>query len=124
VPDAELNRSILVVAITPSHFSKATLAAVVEAPATTCGLRQHGDRQGNHLGGAAAPREDGPAAERTIGGPTVTARRNLAWLDDVLQSGLRLARENRRSACSGRRSPGVWIGSALGEGSNSTRPRT
>jgi hypothetical protein len=46
----------------------------------------------------------------------VTARRNLAWLDDVLQSGLRLARENRPFGVFGTSIAGVWIGSALGDG--------
>jgi 2-polyprenyl-3-methyl-5-hydroxy-6-metoxy-1,4-benzoquinol methylase len=114
VPDAELNPFDLVVADHASHFSKATLAAIVMSAGyevVACGnlvvgkeitllARPRGEKPADHL--YAMPVE-----------PAATARRNLAWLDKTLQRGRQLASENRPFGIFGTSIASVWIGSAL-----------
>jgi len=114
VPDAELNPFDLVVADHASHFMKATIAAVVEAAGyelKTCG---------NHIVGKeitllARPLPGNAARRLNSGRPDATdvAARRLAWLDQTLQCGRRLAREARPLGIFGTSIAGVWIATSV-----------
>ena len=114
VPDAELNPFDLVVADHASHFEKATIAAVVEAAGyqiVTCG---------NHIVGKeitllARPLLDITAHHLNSGQPNAadSAGRRLAWLDETLQCGQRLAREARPFGIFGTSIAGVWIATGI-----------
>jgi 2-polyprenyl-3-methyl-5-hydroxy-6-metoxy-1,4-benzoquinol methylase len=115
VPDAELNPFDLFVADHASHFSKSMLAAAVEAAGyavLVCGNLVIGKEitllarplHGKPTGWPRAPRAEA----------TAMARRNLTWLDEILQRGRRIADESRPFGVFGTSIAGAWIGSALG----------
>jgi len=111
VPDAELNPFDLVVADHASHFSKATLRAVVEAAGydvIACGNVVIG----KEITLLAKPIRGKPPQPLQRSNDT-SAGRNLAWLADTLTLGRQLARESRPYGVFGTSIAGVWIGSAL-----------
>jgi 2-polyprenyl-3-methyl-5-hydroxy-6-metoxy-1,4-benzoquinol methylase len=114
VPDAELNPFDLVVADHASHFSKATMAAEVEAAGyqvLACGNLV----VGKEITVVARPLQDRPATRqrKVQPGATDVARRNLAWLNETLKSGEKLAREKRPLGVFGTGIAGVWIGNVI-----------
>jgi SAM-dependent methyltransferase len=115
VPDAELNPFDLVVADHASHFSKATLAAVVEAAGyevIACGNMV----VAKEISLIARPLPERPAAPRRTSRPDAAevAKRNLAWLAETLRSGERLALEKRPLGVFGTGIAGIWIGNVIG----------
>lgn len=114
VPDAELNPFDLVVADHASHFSKATLAAVVEAAGyeiLTCGNLV----VGKEITLLARPSSDMAAKPRNGAVPSSAdfAKRNLAWLDATLKSGEWLSRAEGPLGVFGTGIAGVWIGNVI-----------
>jgi hypothetical protein len=115
VPDAELNPFDMVVADHASHFSKATLSAVVRAAGyevIACGNLVVGKEitllaRPLHEARCVVPK---PASERV----PEFARRNLVWLDDTLNRGRALAGESRPFGVFGTSIAGVWIRFAIG----------
>jgi SAM-dependent methyltransferase len=115
VPDAELNPFDLVVADHASHFSKATVVAVVEAAGydvLACG---------NLVVGKEITLLARPLHKKSIGHlresrapASATAQRNLAWLGETLEQARRLAHDNRPFGIFGTSIASVWIGSTLG----------
>ena len=117
VPDAELNPFDLVVADHASHFSKATLAAEVKAAGyevLACGNLI----LGKEITLIGRPLHDKPRGSRPPSQPDAVkiATRNLAWLDEVLERGERLARETHPFGVFGTGIAGLWIGTAIGNG--------
>ncbi len=116
VPDAEVNPFDLVVADHASHFSKATLARVIESAGyrlLACGNMV----LGKEITALASPLSGAVSAALQNGNNNAaeTARRNLSWLEQILDEGRALASASRPFGIFGTSIAGVWIGSALGE---------
>jgi SAM-dependent methyltransferase len=114
VPDAELNPFDLVVADHASHFVKATIAAIVEAAGyelISCG----NDIVGKEITLLARPLPDGAEHRLNSGRPDAAeiAGRRLAWLDETLRCGRRLANEARPLGIFGTSIAGVWIATGI-----------
>jgi SAM-dependent methyltransferase len=116
VPDAELNPFDLVVADHASHFSKSTLARVVELAGyelIACGNLVIGKEitllarplPAENL----ARTQEHPAAELELG------RRNLSWLQRTIEQAEKLANEGQPFGVFGTSIAGVWIGSTMGK---------
>jgi len=115
VPDAELNPFDMVVADHASHFSKATISAVVRAAGyevIACGNLV----VGKEITLLARPLHDAHPAgpELADQGAAPFARRNLAWLEETLNRGRALAGESRPFGIFGTSIAGIWIHSAIG----------
>jgi SAM-dependent methyltransferase len=115
VPDAELNPFDMVVADHASHFSKATLSAVVRAAGyevMACGNLV----VGKEITLLARPLHEARSAGPELAdlGAASFARRNLAWLEDTLNRGRALASESRPFGIFGTSIAGIWIHSAIG----------
>ena len=115
VPDAELNPFDLVVADHSSHFFKVTLRAQVEDAGyevLTCGNLVV-DKEITLL---ARPLHNQLVTDlRTPQvGATDIAKRNLAWLDAILECGEQLARGTRPLGVFGTGIAGIWIGNVIG----------
>jgi hypothetical protein len=114
VPDSELNPFDLVVADHASHFSKRSLARVVEAAGyevLSCGNGVIGKEI--TLLARPRPREQEPQpldeAESDL------ARRNLSWLEHTMDQAQALADEDEAFGVFGTSIAGVWISSTLGK---------
>ncbi len=113
VPDAELNPFDLVVADHASHFSKTSLARVVEAAGyevLSCGNAVIGKEI------TLLARPLGAGGRKYPSGETAPdlARRNLAWLEHTLDQAHALAKKDQAFGVFGTSIAGLWIGSALG----------
>jgi hypothetical protein len=114
VPDAELNPFDFVIADHASHFSKASLQAVVESAGyevVTCGnlvLGKEITLIARPVAGKAAANIQ-PSAARA----EQTTRNSLAWLNEVTASARRIAALNRPFGVFGTSIAGSWIGQAL-----------
>src|SRR5262249_25820892 len=104
----------LVVADHASHFSKDALAAVIEAGGyrlLVCGNMV----LGKEITALASPLAGvgSTAAQGSKNDGVAIARRNLAWLQQTLEEGRRLAIGSRPFGIFGTSIAGVWIGTAL-----------
>ena len=114
VPDAELNPFDLVVADHASHFVKATIAAVVEAAGyelLSCG--NHVVAKEITLLARPLPEDVAHCVNSGRSDAAEMARRRLAWLEQTLQYGRRLASEARPLGIFGTSIAGVWIAAGI-----------
>jgi SAM-dependent methyltransferase len=112
VPDAELNPFDLVVADHASHFSKRTLAHVVEAAGyevLSCG----NDVIGKEITLLARPLGIARRAKPADQTEPDLARRNLSWLEDAMDQAHTLAEKDEAFGVFGTSIAGVWIASTL-----------
>jgi SAM-dependent methyltransferase len=114
VPDAAVNPFDLVVADHASHFSKATLARVIEA----AGFRLLAC--GNLVLGKEITALASPLPRAAVAPPCSNineaemARRNISWLKQTMHQGRTLANSSKPFGIFGTSIAGVWIGTALG----------
>ena len=116
VPDAELNPFDLVVADHASHFSKTTLARVVEAggyEVLSCGNLVIG-KEITLLARPLRTETAARAHEQAAPEPELGCR-NLSWLEETIDQADALANENDAFGVFGTSIAGVWIGSAMGK---------
>jgi SAM-dependent methyltransferase len=116
VPDAELNPFDLVVADHASHFSKRTLASVVEKAGyqlIACGNLVIG----KEITLLARPlaRENVPRTYEHAASKPELGRRHLAWLEKAAAQAQKLANESQPFGVFGTSIAGVWIGSTMGK---------
>jgi SAM-dependent methyltransferase len=116
VPDAELNPFDLVVADHASHFSKTTLARVVEAggyEVLSCGNLVIGKEI--TLLARPLPAHHAAHSQGQTAIDAGLAASNLSWLDETIDQAYALANENDAFGVFGTSIAGVWIGSTMGK---------
>jgi len=114
VPDAELNPFDLVVADHASHFSKSSLARVVEGAGyevLNCGNAVIG----KEITLIARPLETERCPQTPDQSQADVTRRNLSWLEHTMDQAHALADKSEAFGVFGTSIAGLWVGSALGK---------